>query len=82
MFDGHRIARISPTGEVLEEHKLPVCCPTMVCFGGDDMKTLYITTTRENMSESELATRPLSGALFSIRTAVAGLVKPNFIEQK
>ncbi|ABM03847.1 gluconolactonase [Psychromonas ingrahamii 37] len=82
MFDGHRIARISPTGEVLEEHELPVRCPTMVCFGSDDMKTLYITTTRENMEEIELAERPLSGALFSIRTAVAGMIKPNFKEEK
>jgi len=78
LFDGHRIARISPTGEVLEEHQLPVRCPTMVCFGGTDMKTLYITTTRENMSTSEVEARPLSGALFTMRTEVAGMVKPYF----
>ena len=80
LFDGHRIARISPEGEILEEHPLPVRCPTMVCFGGDDMKTLYITTTRENMDEAELAERPLSGALFTMRTEVAGMVKPKFKE--
>ena len=82
MFDGFRIARISPEGEILEEHALPVRCPTMVCFGGEDMKTLYITTTRQNMDESELAKYPLSGSLFSIRTEVAGMIKPNFIETK
>lgn len=82
MFDGHRIVRISPQGDVLEEHKLPVRCPTMVCFGGSDMKTLYITTTRENMDESELNERPLSGALFTLRTTVAGMIKPNFKENK
>jgi len=78
LFDGYRIARLSPTGEILEEHALPVRCPTMVCFGGADMKTLYITTTRENMDPSELAKRPLSGALFVMRTKVAGMIKPNF----
>tara|TARA_R110001583_G_scaffold157548_1_gene309486 strand:- start:7194 stop:8069 length:876 start_codon:yes stop_codon:yes gene_type:complete len=82
MFDGNRISRISPKGEVLEEHTLPVRCPTMVCFGGDDMKTLYITTTRQNMDESELTNNPLSGSLFSIRTKVPGMIKPNFIETK
>ncbi|QIZ77490.1 SMP-30/gluconolactonase/LRE family protein [Ferrimonas lipolytica] len=82
LFDGHRIARISPTGEVLEEYQLPVRCPTMVCFGGDDMKTLYITTTRENMDEAELAEKPLSGSIFTMRTDVAGMVKPTFKENK
>ncbi|QZA81727.1 SMP-30/gluconolactonase/LRE family protein [Deefgea piscis] len=80
LFDGHRIARLSPTGDVLEEYPLPVRCPTMPCFGGEDMKTLFITTTRENMSEEERAERPLSGALFYLRTDVAGLVKPTFKE--
>ena len=40
---------------------MPVRCPTMVCFGGADMKTLYITTTRENMDADEVAQYPLSG---------------------
>lgn len=82
MFDGHRIVRISPQGKVLEEHVLPVRCPTMVCFGGQNMKTLYITTTREGMDESELAVRPLSGAIFTINTTVAGMIKPEFKEDK
>lgn len=80
LFDGYRIARFSPNGELLEEHKLPVRCPTMVCFGGADMKTLFVTTTRENMTEEEIGERPLSGALFTIKTEVAGLSKPRFKE--
>lgn len=80
LFDGHRIVRISPQGDVLEEYALPVRCPTMVCFGGEDMRTLFITTTRENMSAEECADRPLSGAIFSMRTQVAGLRKPLFCE--
>lgn len=82
LFDGYRIARLSPEGEVLEEHILPVRCPTMVCFGGDDMKTLFITTTRENMDEAELVERPLSGAIFTLRAGVAGLAKPKFKESR
>ena len=82
LFDGHRIARLSPTGETLAEYALPVRCPTMVCFGGEDMQTLYITTTRENMDAAELAQYPLSGAIFSLRTDVAGLHKPKFKENQ
>jgi sugar lactone lactonase YvrE len=80
LFDGHRIARLSPNGDLLEEYELPVRCPTMVCFGGDDMKTLFITTTRENMDDAEIVEKPLSGAIFTLNVAVAGLPKLKFKE--
>jgi len=81
LYDGWRIARFSPEGEQLEEYRLPVRCPTMVCFGGEDMKTLFITTTRENMKQDELAKFPLSGALFTLPVNVAGVKKSPFIER-
>lgn len=80
LFDGWRIARFSPQGDVLEEIRLPVRCPTMVCFGGSDMKTLFITTTRENMSAEEITAHPLSGALFSLRVTVPGVQNVKFNE--
>jgi len=80
LFDGFRIARFSPQGELLEEHRLPVRCPTMICFGGPEMKTLFITTTRENMSAEEIYERPLSGAIFTLETPVTGITKPKFKE--
>lgn len=80
LFDGWRIARFSPQGEVLEEHELPVRCPTMVCFGGEEMKTLFITTTRENMTREEINERPLSGAIFTLQVATAGVAKAKFKE--
>lgn len=42
------------------------------------MKTLFVTTTRENMADEEIRERPLSGALFTLKTEVAGLIKPRF----
>lgn len=80
LFDGYRIARFSPQGELLEEHPLPVRCPTMVCFGGSQMNTLFITTTRENMSQQELLERPLSGAIFTLQVSATGIPKPKFKE--
>lgn len=81
LYDGWRIARFSPEGEQLEEYRLPVRCPTMVCFGGEDMKTLFITTTRENMKQDELTKFPLSGAIFTLPVSVAGVKKSPFIER-
>lgn len=82
LFDGYRIVRLSPQGDLLEEYALPVRCPTMVCFGGSEMKTLFITTTRENMEAAEIAERPLSGAIFTLQVAVAGLPKVKFKESQ
>lgn len=81
LFDGWRVARFSPQGQQLEEYHLPVRCPTMVCFGGADMKTLFITTTRENMDADEVEKYPLSGAIFTLPVKVAGMKKSLFIER-
>ena len=52
---------------------LPVRCPTMPCFGGADLKTLYITTAREKRPADELAQQPLAGCVLSLRVDVPGL---------
>ncbi|MDW5441010.1 SMP-30/gluconolactonase/LRE family protein [Polaromonas sp. SM01] len=73
MFEGRRVLKLSPGGDVLAEIPTPVLCPTMVCFGGDDLQTLYLTTARHGRPAAELAAMPLSGAVFSMRVAVPGL---------
>lgn len=78
LFEGHRIARLSPEGEILAEYPIPAPCPTMCAFGGPDLKTLYVTTARENRSEEELAHWPQSGDIFAMKTDVAGQPEPLF----
>lgn len=73
MFEGSRLLRLSPTGEVLQTVSLPVRCPTMPCLGGPDLRTLYITTSREHRSADELAAMPWSGRVLSLRVDVPGL---------
>jgi len=73
MFEGQRLLRIGADGGVLEEHALPVQCPTMPCFGDRDLRTLYVTTVRANRSAAELAAQPLAGCVFSRRADVPGL---------
>jgi len=72
MYEGSRLLRISPSGDVLDEIPLPVRCPTMPCFGGEDLRTLYLTSARQNRRADELAPHPLSGFLLSLRVPVAG----------
>jgi len=72
MMEGGRILRLSPDGELLREIRLPVRCPTMVAFGGADLRTMYITTARHNRPEAELARYPLSGCVLLLRVDVSG----------
>ena len=73
MFEGQRVLRLSPDGVVLQEVRLPVRCPTMPCFGGPDLRTLYITTAREKRPAEELAAQPLAGCVLALRVDVPGL---------
>jgi sugar lactone lactonase YvrE len=73
MFEGARLLRVSPRGEILRSIALPVRCPTMPCFGGADLKTLYVTTARENRPADELAREPLAGRVLQLRVEVPGL---------
>lgn len=73
MYEGGRLLRLAPDGEILQEVPLPVRCPTMMAFGGADLRTLYITTVRHKRSEEELLRFPLSGCVLSLRVDVPGL---------
>lgn len=73
MFEGQRLLRLSPDGAVLDEVVLPVRCATMPCFGGPDLRTLYVTTSRENRPAAELAETPLAGCVLQLQVDVPGL---------
>ena len=73
MFEGGQLLKLSPAGDVLAEFAVPAQCPTMPCFGGADLKTLYLTTARQNRPAAELQRWPDSGCIFSMRVEVPGL---------
>ncbi|MCM2291024.1 SMP-30/gluconolactonase/LRE family protein [Allorhizobium sp. BGMRC 0089] len=78
LYEGGRVCRFSPDGALIATYPVPVKCPTMVAFGGADMKTLYLTSARAGRPEEELKAYPLSGGIFALRTDVPGLAKPLF----
>ena len=73
MFEGQRLLRLGPDGGVLADIALPVRCPTMPCFGGPDLRTLYVTTARDKRPADELAVQPLAGCVLQCRVPVPGL---------
>ena len=70
--------RYSPDGRLLAEYPTPARCPTMVAFGGPDLKTLYVTSARTGRPAAELADCPHSGSLFSMRVDVARSARTPF----
>ena len=77
-YAGGRVLCISPQGELLRNIELPVTNPTMPCFGGPDLKTLYVTSANQKMTPEHLADHPMEGAVLAIPVDVAGLPEVAF----
>jgi sugar lactone lactonase YvrE len=73
MYEGRRVCQFAPDGRLLAEWATPLQCPTMPCFGGPDLRTLFVTSARHHASAAELAAFPQSGCVLSRRVAVPGL---------
>ena len=72
MYEGQRVLQIAPAGQILREIATPTRCPTMPCFGGPDLKTLYLTTARDGRPADELREQPQAGCVFALPVDVAG----------
>ena len=79
MFGGWGVRCYSPQGKMIDEIKLPVSNCTKVAFGGDDLRTMYITTAWVGLTEQQRKEQTLAGALFKVRVEVSGLPQNKFI---
>lgn len=70
LYEGGRVVQLSPAGEVLHSIATPVVCPTMVCLGGPDGRTLLVTTARHGRPADELARTPLAGRVLVLAQPV------------
>jgi sugar lactone lactonase YvrE len=68
-FGGGCIVRIGPEGQIDRVVDMPVANVTTCTFGGDDLKTLYITSATVAAPRGNR----LAGSLFSMRVDVPGL---------
>ena len=73
LHGGWGLNRYSPDGDLVAEVRLPVARVTSCCFGGPELRDLYVTTRRGGLSDAEVARQPLSGALLRLDVGVAGL---------
>lgn len=66
-WEGWQVARWNPfTGEKIDAIHLPVSLVTSICFGGENMDEMYITSARVGLTDEQLAEEPLAGSSFII----------------
>jgi len=78
LFCGGRIERYAPDGEL--SATIPMPCPniTKIAFGGQDLRTVFVTTAWKGLTDAERAQHPLAGGVFTFRVGVPGLPQPLF----
>lgn len=74
-WGGSQVVRYSPRGEKNTVLALPVSQPSCVCFAGEDLNLLAVTSARESLSAERLAAEPEAGNLLIYRTRHKGLAE-------
>jgi sugar lactone lactonase YvrE len=73
-----RLNRYDLDGKLLAQYAVPVAAPTMPCFAGPDMKTLFVTSLRLGRKPELLEKYPLTGITIVGRSDVAGVPVERF----
>ena len=68
-----RILRFDPDGRIEREVRVPFKYPTMVTFGGADLRTVFVTSGRWAIADKDAADHPLDGCIYAFEAPVAGL---------
>jgi xylono-1,5-lactonase len=75
-WGGWSVRRFSPDGKQIADVKLPCANVTKLAFGGDALKTAYVTTARHGLELRDLVGQPLAGGIFSFEVDVPGVRQP------
>ncbi len=73
LFGGWGLNRYAPDGEFLGHIPFPCANVTKPVFGGEDLKSLYVTTARKGLSAEAQGEQPLAGGLFRVAVDTPGL---------
>ena len=79
-YEGRRVLRFSPQGDITGIIHVPSKRVTMVAFGGADLCTLYITTAREGATKSELVSDAHAGGIFACAMDFAGRAESLYVD--
>ncbi len=72
--------RFDPDGKLIQRVELPAPRPTMPCFAGPDLKTIFVTSACHGQDAAMRARYPDTGRLLMLRVAVAGVPVVRFAD--
>ncbi len=79
LWDGWAVRRYTPDARLVADHRLPVAQVTCPTFGGQDLRTLYITTAHEGFAAGAMAGQQQAGGLYALDVrGVRGLPAARF----
>lgn len=79
LFNGWRLEHYSAEGQKLGEIRFPCAQVTKPAFGGQGLRTLYVTTAARGLSADGRTQQPNAGGLFAVDVPVRGL-PPNQVD--
>lgn len=74
LWNGRRVIRVTPEGNVTHEIALEADRPTCPAFGPNGQ--LFITTAQEGLTSDEKANQPHAGGIFAAKAPVPGIEEP------
>ena len=77
-WEGHRVVRVAPNGTIDRVIDVPVWKPTCCAFGGPNLDTLFITSSRLMSDEATLKKEPSAGGLFAVKPGIRGVIDTPF----
>lgn len=77
-WNGSRVVRYTPEGNIDRVIEMPCMNPTCVAFGGENLDTLFITSARFKLTRQQLRKQPISGGLFAVKPGVKGIEESSF----
>lgn len=72
--------RFDADGKLVQRVDLPQPRPTMPCFAGPDLQTMFVTSARTGLDAQGLSRQPQAGELLMLRVAVAGVPVHRFAD--
>jgi len=80
LVDGWQVVRFDPDGKLERVLSIPVQKPSMPCFGGPDLDTLFVTSIGNGGTVAMAPDQPLAGGIFACQPGMKGLPEPVFAD--
>lgn len=78
VWGGAKVLHFLPDATLAAEIALPVSQVTSCCFGGPELRDLYITTAWQGLTDDSRSREPLAGGIFRSQPGVRGLATAEY----